>query len=67
VWSKVANEVLERTGDEARAIRSANAAVNRIREGLTYEVAYTMAIAESMLEERMDEKDWGGALYKRNA
>ena len=28
-WSKVANEVLTRTGDEGRAVRAANAAVNR--------------------------------------
>ncbi len=29
LWAKVANEALERTGDEARAIREANAAVAR--------------------------------------
>lgn len=28
-WSKVANKVLERTGDEGKAIRIANAAVKR--------------------------------------
>lgn len=27
-WSKVANSILERTGDEGRAVRGANAAVN---------------------------------------
>ena len=30
VWAQVANEALERTGDEGRAIREANAAVRRI-------------------------------------
>lgn len=29
MWSHVANSVLEKTGDEARAIREANAAVSR--------------------------------------
>jgi hypothetical protein len=29
LWSKVANETLERTGDEGRAIREANAVVGR--------------------------------------
>jgi hypothetical protein len=29
LWTKVANETLERTGDEARAIREANAVVAR--------------------------------------
>jgi hypothetical protein len=29
LWAKVANEALERTGDEARAIREANAVVSR--------------------------------------
>jgi hypothetical protein len=29
LWAKVANETLERTGDEARAIREANAVVAR--------------------------------------
>lgn len=29
LWAKVANERLERTGDEARAIREANAVVAR--------------------------------------
>ena len=29
LWAKVANEALERTGDEARAIREANAVVAR--------------------------------------
>jgi len=28
-WSAVANEVLARTGDEGRAVRSANAAVKK--------------------------------------
>jgi hypothetical protein len=32
IWRKVANETLERTGDEGRAIREANAVVDRIRE-----------------------------------
>lgn len=29
LWAKVANECLERTGDEGRAIREANAVVRR--------------------------------------
>jgi hypothetical protein len=29
LWSKVANETLERTGDEGRAIREANAVIAR--------------------------------------
>lgn len=29
LWAKVANETLERTGDEGRAIREANAVVAR--------------------------------------
>ena len=29
LWAKVANECLDRTGDEARAIREANAVVAR--------------------------------------
>jgi hypothetical protein len=29
LWAKVANEALERTGDEAQAIREANAVVAR--------------------------------------
>jgi len=29
LWAKVANESLERTGDEGRAIREANAVVGR--------------------------------------
>ena len=29
LWAKVANETLERTGDEARAIREANAVIAR--------------------------------------
>ena len=29
LWAKVANDCLERTGDEARAIREANAVVAR--------------------------------------
>jgi hypothetical protein len=32
IWRKVANETLERTGDERRAIREANAVIGRIRE-----------------------------------
>ena len=32
IWRQVANETLERTGDEARAIREANAVISRIRE-----------------------------------
>ena len=28
-WSKVANSILQRTGDDARAIRGANAAVKK--------------------------------------
>jgi hypothetical protein len=33
LWAKVANERLENTGDEARAIREANAVVARQAEG----------------------------------
>ena len=33
LWAKVANETLERTGDEGRAIREANAVVARQIEG----------------------------------
>jgi hypothetical protein len=32
IWRKVANETLERTGDEGRAIREANAVIDRISE-----------------------------------
>lgn len=32
VWRKVANETLERTGDEGRAIREANAVIDRMQE-----------------------------------
>ena len=32
-WSEVANETLERTGDEARAVRTANAVIKRKRGG----------------------------------
>ena len=32
LWAKVANECLERTGDEGRAIREANAVVARQAE-----------------------------------
>jgi hypothetical protein len=32
LWAKVANEALERTGDEGRAIREANAVVARRAE-----------------------------------
>jgi hypothetical protein len=32
LWAKIANEALERTGDEARAIREANAVVARQAE-----------------------------------
>ena len=32
IWRKVANDTLERTGDEARAIREANAVIARINE-----------------------------------
>ena len=32
LWAKVANETLERTGDEGRAIREANAVVARQAE-----------------------------------
>lgn len=31
LWADVANETLRRTGDEARAIRAANAVVARLR------------------------------------
>lgn len=30
IWRKVANETLERTGDEGRAIREANAVIARV-------------------------------------
>jgi len=33
LWAKVANERLEKTGDEGRAIREANAVVARQAEG----------------------------------
>jgi hypothetical protein len=33
LWAKVANECLERTGDEGRAIREANAVVSRQTQG----------------------------------
>jgi hypothetical protein len=32
IWRKVANETLECTGDEGRAIREANAVIDRINE-----------------------------------
>ena len=32
IWRKVANETLERAGDEGRAIREANAVIDRIHE-----------------------------------
>lgn len=32
LWARVANETLERTGDEARAVREANAVVARQAE-----------------------------------
>lgn len=32
LWRKVANETLARTGDEGRAIREANAVIDRIHE-----------------------------------
>jgi hypothetical protein len=32
IWRKVANETLERTGDEGRAIREANAVIDRAQE-----------------------------------
>ena len=32
IWRKVANETLERTGDEARPIREANAVIDRIHQ-----------------------------------
>jgi len=32
LWAKVANECLERTGDEGRAIREANAVIARQEE-----------------------------------
>ena len=32
IWRKVANETLERTGDEGRAIREANAVIDRAHE-----------------------------------
>ncbi len=33
LWAKVANEALDRTGDEGRAIREANAVIARQAEG----------------------------------
>jgi hypothetical protein len=32
VWRKVANDTLERTGNEGRAIREANAVIERVHE-----------------------------------
>jgi hypothetical protein len=32
LWRKVANETLERTGDDGRAIREANAVVHRVHD-----------------------------------
>lgn len=32
LWRKVANETLDRTGDEGRAIREANAVIDRVDE-----------------------------------
>lgn len=32
IWRQVANDTLERSGDEGRAIREANAVIRRIRE-----------------------------------
>lgn len=32
IWRKVANETLDRTGDEGRAIREANAVIDRVDE-----------------------------------
>ena len=32
IWRKVANDTLERTGDEGRAIREANAVIGRVSE-----------------------------------
>jgi len=32
IWREVANETLARTGDEGRAIREANAVIDRVRE-----------------------------------
>ena len=32
IWRQVANETLERTGDEGRAIREANAVIGRLQE-----------------------------------
>ena len=32
IWRKVANETLERTGDEGRAIREANAVIDRLED-----------------------------------
>jgi hypothetical protein len=56
VWARVANDILERTGDEGRAIRGANAAVNRMREGASWETAY----AEAMTEVKLEESTWHG-------
>ena len=32
IWRKVANETLDRTGDEGRAIREANAVIDRLEQ-----------------------------------
>ena len=32
IWRKVANETLERTGDEGRAIREASAVIHRLHD-----------------------------------
>lgn len=61
VWARVANEILERTGDEGRAIRGANAAVNRMREGgWSDEIdnLVTLTVSEAVAEAKMEESRW---------
>lgn len=50
LWAKVATECLERTGDEGRAIREANAVIARQAEG-----TYTRSPGESV-----------GSVWRRN-
>lgn len=33
LWSRIANQVLKDTGDEARAVREANSAIKRMKHG----------------------------------
>lgn len=46
-WAKVANSVLEKTGDEARAIREANATVGKSKKPKTKAKAKTKPPGQS--------------------